>query len=130
MSIFSKVGSWFKKVFGSAAKDEQVVSATLAVIAPLTETIIALTAGEPAAAAIAAIVKEVQVDLATAATLATTAGGSSVTIKSFLDAVVSNLKTLLSAGQIKDPVTATKVSATITGIIEEVEAILPVVTTL
>jgi hypothetical protein len=125
MSIFGKIESWFKKVF-STTTWEQKAKATLTVIAPLLETIVALSAGEPAAATVASIIAEVQSDLGAAAALIGQAG-STPTLRSVLESVKSNLQSLLTAGHIKNPETQTKVTAAVNTIVGELEAVLSIV---
>lgn len=125
MSLFSKIGSWFKKVFGHAASWEKIASVTLTVAAPLTETIIGLTAGEPASAAVAKIISQIQNDMA-AVSVTIESAGPTPTITSFLEAIDSNAKLLLTSGDIKDPATLAKVQEVVDVITGEIAAILAV----
>ncbi len=129
MSLFSKIGLWFKKVFGSEAAWERIASATITVIAPLVETIVSLTASEPASAEVTAVVNQIQGDLAAVNLVITSAGGSNVTISSLLSAIETNLQTLLTDGQIKDPATLAKVTSVVDLVIGEIQAILKVIPT-
>jgi len=121
MSFFSKVEAFLKKVFGSA-KFENTARAALTIVAPLTETIVGLVAGEPAAAAVGAIINQVQSDLGVAATVIGEAD-QTPTLDGALSAVTSNLQTLLTAGHISDPTTLAKVTTVVNTIVGEVEAI-------
>jgi len=131
MSFFSKIESFFEK-FVHNTTWEQKVSAGIGLAAPGLESIVALTAGESDASEIQSVVSEVQTDLATVAGfLAQSQGGASVvsTLTTVLNAVKSNLGALLTAGHIKDAETLTKVTAIVNGVIDEVEAILPLIPT-
>jgi hypothetical protein len=121
MSFFSKVEAWLKKVFGSP-KWENTARATLTIVAPLTETIVGLVAGEPAAAAVGAIINVVQSDLGVAATVIGQADATP-TLDGALSAITTNLQALLTAGHISNPTTQTKVTAIVNTIVGEVEAI-------
>ena len=129
MSFFASVKSFFHKLFGSLPSWEKSASSTLAFAAPLVEEIVALSAGEPAAAEVQSIVNEVQKDMATVATVVSGAAGAPAatsyqTATTALTSIKSNLGTLLSAGHIKNPETLTKVTGIANTLIGEVEAIL------
>jgi hypothetical protein len=130
-SFFSKIESFFKKVFGSVAW-QQTASAVLTLILPLLKTVLTLVVGEGAADAVTAIVNEVISDLGTVSVLITQSQGDpSVigTIGNLLNAVVSNLTALLSAGHIKDTATLSKVTAIVNTVVGEAGAILKVLPT-
>lgn len=126
MSFFSKIESWFTKIYGKAPTWEKTASATLTVAAPLVETIVTLVAGEPTAAAVGVVVSQVQSDVAAVAALISTAGPAP-SISSILNAITGNLKALLTAGDIKDATTLTKVESVVNLVVGEFEAILKVV---
>jgi hypothetical protein len=129
MSFFSSVENFFKK-FVKNTTWEQTVSAGIGIAAPGLESIIALTAGESDASTIQSVVSETQTDLATlTGLLAQSKAGTnaSATIVNVLNAVKSNLSSLLTAGHIKDATTLTKVTAVVNGVIEEIEAVLPLI---
>ncbi len=134
MSFFSAVKSFFEKLAHSNTW-EKSVSTTLDILAPLTEEVIALTAGEPAAAEVASVISEVQKDLGVVAGVVNGAEGGSApasliaTAQQSLNAVKSNLGALLAAGHIKDTATLTKVTATVNTIVGEVDAILGAIPT-
>jgi hypothetical protein len=121
MSFFSKIESFLKKVFGSA-KWENIARATLTVVAPLTETIVGLVAGEPAAAALGALINQIQSDLGVAATVIGQAD-QTPTLTGALTAVQSNLQAILTAGHITDPTTLQKVTAVVNTVAGEIEAV-------
>ena len=122
MTVWSKVEAWFKKVFSKAPGWEKTASAVLTYVAPLLETVIALTAGEPAAAAIATVVGKVQSDMAVAAVTIEDANAS-VSLTGVLTSIQTNLSSLLTAGQITDAATVTKVTAVVNTIIAEIKAV-------
>lgn len=126
MKIFSSIEAWFKKVFTNAPSWDKIASATLTVVAPLVETVVALTAGEPASAAIAVIVGKIQSDLGAATALIESATASP-TLTTILNAVKANLSALLVAGQISDPKTVAEVTSIVNTVIAEIEAISSVV---
>lgn len=125
-SFFSEVETEFKKLFGSAPAALQTASAVITVVAPLVESLIALTGNEAAAAAIAVVVKQVEVDI-TAVQVTLKSVGSPLSLVGVLDAIVSNLKTLLTAGDIKDAKTLEVVTSVVNTIVAEFESILSVV---
>ena len=129
MSFFKGIENFFKKVFGST-NWEKTASTTLALVGPLTEEIVALSAGEPAAAEVQSIITEVQSDLAlvsgvvSGATSATASPSLISTAVNSLNSVKANLSGLLAAGHVKDPATCAKVTGLVNTIVGEVEAIL------
>ena len=129
MSFFDKIGRFFKKVF-STTSWEQTASATITVVAPLLETVVALVAGAPAEALVANVVSEIQSDLAASTVLiqdAALGNGTTSTktaIQSILTAVQTNLKSLENMAEIKDAATQAKVTAAVSAIGAEITAIL------
>ena len=122
-TVFGKIESLFKEVFGSAATWEQIASTTITVVSPIVETIITLTDGEPAALAVAAIVAQIQTDMANVAKTIT-AAGSSPTVTTTLNSIITNLQALLTGADIKDATTLTKVESVVKTLVAEFEAIL------
>ena len=130
MSFFSKIEAAFKKVFGSS-KWEQTAETTLTLVAPLLETLLALTAGAPAATAVGVVIAKIQMGLATAAKLSSDIKAGTVSsangaqqLSAMLAAVQADLGTLLTATQIKDQTTQAKVTAIVDSISGEVQAII------
>jgi len=124
-SVFGKIDKWFKKVFTST-KWEQSAEVAITVIAPLLETVVALTAGAPAAATVAGIVSTIQNDLATAVAYLqgiATAGSPQAALQS----AVSNLNGLLAAAKVTDPATQAKIDAAVTTLADEITAIINVI---
>lgn len=124
-TFFTKLKDLFEKLFGSEAAIAKVISVTLGVVTPLVETIVTLTAGEPAAAAIAAVVQTVQADLATV-TATVASAGPTPTLESDLNAIITNLKALETGAGIKDAATQKSVSTAVTTIVAELQAIISV----
>jgi hypothetical protein len=127
MSFFSHVGSFFKKLFGSEASLARTATVSIAVIAPLLETALAVTVGEPAAAAVQAGVTIIQNDLAAASATISQAGPNPTAI-SFLNSAKTNMQQLLTAAEIKDPQKLATFTTTGQTIISELEAIIEVFT--
>jgi hypothetical protein len=129
-TFFSRVEGFFKKVFGSS-KWEKTASTTIAIIAPLLETVLTLTAGAPAAALVAAVVATVQKDLAATAVLIddVDAGGASVAtgpqqIANLLNGIKANLGGLLSVAEVKNSAKIAEITTAVTTVTAEVDAIL------
>lgn len=125
--MFKKIGNFFSKLFNSAPSWSQKASTAITLIAPLTNTLVALADGEEAAAQATSIVHEVQSDLAAAASLLSEAHGNATApagLTSVLQAVTDNLSSLLAAGHIKNPEKVSKVSAIVNTITGEISAVL------
>jgi hypothetical protein len=129
--MFKKIGSFFSKLFNNSASWSQKASTAITLVAPLTNTIVALVGGEEDATKATAVVHEVQSDMAAAAALLSEAHGTATApagLNSILQGVTDNLGALLAAGHIKNPDTLSKVTAvvnTITGEFSAVIASLP-----
>jgi hypothetical protein len=126
--FWHRVEAAFKKLFGSS-KWEKTTSAVISYIAPLLETLVALTAGGPAAALVTNIVSIAQTDLATLAAVvdgatATPAANEVSAAINALNSIKTNLAALLTAADVKNAATSLQVTATVNAIIGEVEAIL------
>ena len=121
-SLGSEIEAFLEKVSKDEPKVEPVVSATLTAVGITVEGILAVTGQEAEAAAIAAIVSEIQLDLATVNAVITTTG-TSPTLNTTLNAIVTNLKSILASGNIKDPATVTAVTAIVNLAVTEIEQI-------
>lgn len=126
--FFHRVGAAFKKLFGSTTW-EKTTSATITYVAPLLETLVALTAGGPAETLVAGIVAKVQKSLATVSAVvedatATPPANELAAVEQALGSIQTNLPTLLEAAEIKNSTHATEITATTNTIIGEVDAIL------
>ncbi len=122
-TLYEDLKAFFLKVDADEPKIEKAAATTLAVAAPLVGTIVGLAAGEPAAAEIETIITDVQTEMANVQTTIT-AAGSAPTVTTALNAIVANLKSLLTGALIKNPTTLGKVSTVATTVIGEVEAII------
>lgn len=122
-SLFSKIKSIFKKLFGMEPKIAQAISATITVVAPLLETILIVLGDAPVAAIVSDIVETIQTDLA-AATALVQSSGATPTLTGVLNAVVTNLNSILSAADVKDPVTLEKLTTIVNTLVAEIQAIL------
>ena len=125
--FWDKVESAFKKLFGST-KWEQTTSSVITYVAPLLETLVALTAGGPAAALVTGIVNTVQADLTTVAAVvngatATPPANELAAVNQALTSIKNNLPTLLTAAEVKNSTNASKITAVVNTVIGEVEAI-------
>jgi hypothetical protein len=128
--VFEEVETEAKRILGNSATWDKTASATLTFVAPLLETVLALTAGAPASAAASKVVSRIQTDLAIAATVIST-GEATPTLTGALNDIQTNLSGLLKVAQVSDPVTVAKVNAVTNTILAEVKAIvasLPTVT--
>lgn len=128
ITFFEKVGSTLKKLFTSHGWETKAI-ATINYVAPMVETIVALTAGGPAATIVANVVNIVKADLATVATVCQDgmpAPGSTAaqTVTSALNSVKSNLTELLADADVKNSAKAEEITAVTTTIIGEANALL------
>lgn len=126
VTFFEKVGSWFKSLFKKAPAVEQQISAVVSYVAPIAESILTLV--DPPAALIATpIITEVETGLATLK--ATTSGVSLTgttlqTVDSVLNSIKTNISGLLDIAEIKNSAKIADITAAVTAITGEVDAIL------
>jgi hypothetical protein len=135
MSWVNSIEAELKKIFGSV-KWEETAETTLTILSPLLTTVLALTAGEPVAAAVGGILAKIQTSLAAAIkVLADVKAGNATsttavaTLSSTLTSVQADLQTLLVAAQVKNPATQQKVSATVNAVAAMVQGVLAVLPT-
>jgi hypothetical protein len=128
MSFFSKIGSFFKKLFTNAPSWSQTASTTLTLAAPLISTVVGLVSGPDNAAEALQVAHEVQADLTAASALISQAHGTNEAgnLAAILQSVNSNLDALLGAGHIRNPETLSKVKTIVGTISGEVSAIISV----
>jgi hypothetical protein len=117
----------FKKLFGSTSW-EQTALAVITYVAPLLETIVALTAGGPAAALVTAIITTVKADLATLAAVvngatATPPANELAAAQQALSSIQANLPQILQLAEVKNSANKDKITAIVNTVIGEVEAI-------
>lgn len=126
-TFFHRVGSAFKKLFGSSTWEKQAASA-ISYVAPLLETIVGLTAGGSAQAEVTSVVTTVQTDLATVAAVidggqSSDAHGTQVVINA-LTSVKTNLSGLLSVAAIKNSDKQAAITSAVNLVVGEVDAML------
>src|SRR5271170_6201677 len=127
VSFFEKIGSALKKLFTNPTLEQQVLG-FINLAAPAVETVVGLI--DPAAAPIVvAIGNEVKSLLATAYTTVSAAqvtAGSPVAVQvaGWLNAIKTNLSSILTDADIKNTAKFSEISATTTGLINEVDAVL------
>jgi hypothetical protein len=128
-NFFKSIFAFFKSLVHPQSW-AKAVNTTLNLLAPLTNEVVALTAGEADAGKVAGVIDQAQTDLALVAGIVSTAetGGPSApmltTATNSLHAVQQNMQGLLTAGHIKDPATIEKVTGIANAIIGEIDAIL------
>jgi hypothetical protein len=120
-TFFSKIAGWLKRAFTHLPAWETAAQSTLLYAAPLLETVIALV--DPTVApAVNAILDKLKVGFA-ALSVTIADAGPVVSLESIFASINGNLAELEAAAQIKDPATAQKLTAIVTTIIGEIEAI-------
>jgi hypothetical protein len=127
--FFAKVEAFFKKAFGSS-KWEKTASTTLMIVTPLITTLLTLVAGAPVAALVGGVLATAQKDLAAAVviiddmdTAGTTASGTAQVV-ALLNAVKTNLTSILSIAEVKNSTKVADITAGVNTIVEEIDAIL------
>lgn len=118
----------FKELFGSTTW-EKTASSVLTYVGPLLGTLVALTAGAPAGGLVTAAVAKAQSALATVAAVvsgatSTPPANELAAATNALNSVKTNLAALLTAADVKNSAHATEITATVTTVIGEVEAML------
>lgn len=132
-SEWSKIGGFFKHMFSwfenDAAKFETTAATAISVATPLLHELIVLTAGEPAAAKVSAIVAKVTTDLNNTAAMlkGAEAGTADHTVSGILTGVLADLPTLLEDADVKNSKHLAEIEGTVTTVVGEVQAILAAV---
>jgi hypothetical protein len=122
LSFFARVKAELKRLFVHAPSWEASAAATLTYLAPMVETVVTLT--DPAVAPmVSAIIQRVQSAMAAAAVVMKDAGPTP-TLVTYLNAVNSDLAQVMSAAQVKDSATRAKITALVSTVTGEVNAIL------
>lgn len=124
VSIFSSIESVLSKVEGKVPAVISVASLTLSSLSVVVESILDVTGQEAEASAIASAVAIAQGAMAAVSATMTAAGGSTATIASTLQAVVANLQSLLTAGQIKNSTVLAQVTALVNLAATEIENVI------
>jgi hypothetical protein len=134
-SVLSKIGGFFKHMFSffdsDAASFEHTASTTIALISPLVNTLVALTADSSIASKVAGVVGQVVTDLNNTAAMLTggEAGSAEHTILGFLQGVQTNLGTLLADADVKNSAKAAEITGVVNTVLGEVEAIVQAIPT-
>lgn len=129
-SFFGKVGSIFKNLFAKEPTVAQKVNTVVKLTAPIISAVIAKCAGEEGAAAVDAVIKEVETDLATVTGTIQAMGLSGTgkaTVQTSLESVKDQLGGLLTAGHIKNEGTMKEVTQDVNFAVDEISAVLDVV---
>ena len=120
--FFGRVKAELKKLFTHVPGWEASASATLTFVAPMVETVVGLA--DPAAAPLVnELIEKVQSAMAAAAVVIK-AAGPAPTLVTYLNAINGDIAQVESVAGIKDPATATKLTAVLSIITGEVNAIL------
>jgi hypothetical protein len=134
MSFFKKAFEWLAKVFTNTDWTH-AAQVSIAVAAPLVETVATLAGGAAAGAEVTNIVNVVKTDFGVVSTTVgqIQAGSSNVNtvtlLKNTLASIETNLKNLLTVADIKDAGTKQEVTLTVDTIVGEIDAILASVPT-
>ena len=123
MNIFSGIGGFFKRLFGSEQNWEKAATITLAVATPLVGTLLTLTAGPAASAAVLSIITQIQNDLKSVNDVIVTAGPAP-TAETYLNSILVNLKELEASADVKDATHQQAVTLITTTLISEIEAVI------
>lgn len=125
-TFFHKVGSAFKKLFGSSTW-EKTASSTITFVAPLLETIVGYVAGSGAENTVKGIIGTVQSDLATIAAVVdggqVDAHGTAVVV-SALNSVRANMSGLLNLAEVKNSDKQAAITTAVNLVVGEVDAML------
>jgi hypothetical protein len=125
-SFFDKIGDFFKDIFDNKATWEKTASTALAVVGPLLDTVVGLTAGSAAATAVSNVITQVQKDLQAALALLSsdTGGTAKQQVTQLISGVQSQLATLLADADVKNSAEAAKITSAVNLISGELQAIL------
>lgn len=126
MNIFTAIGGFFKRVFGSEQNWEKAASITLTVAQPLVQTLLTLTTGPEVAAEESKVVQIIQADLKTVNDIVVSSGPTPDAL-TLLDAILANLRELTSSVAIKDPTSQAAFNAITVTLIGEMEAIIQLI---
>lgn len=122
VSFFARVKTELKLLFVHTPGWEASAAATLTYLAPMVETVVTLA--DPAVAPlVTAIIQRVQSAMAAAAVVMKDAGPTP-TLVTYLNAVNVDLSQVLSAAHVSDPATLAKITALVSTVTGEVNAIM------
>lgn len=122
-STAAKIEKAYKELFADEPKIEAIAVTVISTMAPEVVAIAAVAAGAPGAAAASTIISAVKTGLA-AAQVAFNAAGKNQTAKGFLQAVVTNLQSILTVSQIKDPATVATLTKDVDGAVAGLQVVL------
>jgi hypothetical protein len=114
----------YKKLWAAEPKIEQTIVTVISTLAPEVVAIAAITAGAPGATAANAIIEEIKADLATVQVVVVASGVANPTLKSTLQAVVSNLGSILAAADVKDPALVATVTKDVDSIVAGLQVVI------
>lgn len=123
MSIWSDIKAIFEKIEKKEPAIATVAEQTLTSVSVVIESVLDVAGQEAEASAIAKVVAVAESSLK-AVTAVVTAAGPTATVSSVLSAVVTNLESLLTAGQIKDPAVLSKVTALVNLAVVELKNVI------
>lgn len=123
MSIWSDIKAIFEKIEKKEPAVATVAEQTLTSVSVVIESVLDVAGQEAEASAIAKVVAVAESSLK-AVTAVVTAAGPTATVSSVLSAVVTNLESLLTAGQIKDPAVLSKVTALVNLAVVELKNVI------
>jgi hypothetical protein len=123
MSIWSDIKSIFAKIEKKEPAVATVAEQTLTSVSVVVESILDVSGQEAEASAISGAVA-IALSSLKAVTAVVTAAGPTATVSSVISAIVANLESLLTAGQIKDPATLAKVTALVNLAVTELKNVL------
>lgn len=126
-SFFHRVGSAFKKLFGSIPTWEKTAQSVITFVAPVLEIIIQHAAGTGAETTVANVIGTVQSDLATISAVVeggqTDQHGTAVVVSS-LNSIKANISGILQLAEIKNSSKQAEITSAVNLIVGEADAIL------
>lgn len=125
LTFFEHIGDFLKDHLGSAASFEQTAATTLTVVAPLLNSLLALTAGEKYATKVSAVVAQVQTSLSNTAALlnGAEAGDATHSVAGFLTEAQTALPTLLADADVKNSTKVAQIEGIVNTVLGEIGAI-------
>jgi hypothetical protein len=128
VSFFAKLGSFFKRLFTSAPTWEHTALSVIGYVSPIVESVLTI-ADPPLAVVLTPIIERVKASLTTLYTvtsdLQVTPGTTAiVTIQRELDAVKSDLSSILSLAEVKNSAKAASITAAVNLVVGELDNLL------
>jgi hypothetical protein len=124
-AVVSKIGAAFKKLWSEEPKVEAVASQIISGIAPTIVAVASVVSGAPGGAAAGAIISEVKVGLAAVQAALNSAGaGAATSASTVLNALVTNLNSLLAVADIKDAAVVATVSKDVDEIVAGLQILI------